>query len=80
MLVINKDPRRSALGRFAIGKVRAAQARMSLLSTADVFDAGDKPDMLARSESTLEVPANPQLAAHLHPHSVALITVDLPSS
>ncbi|WP_213954182.1 hypothetical protein [Variovorax sp. dw_954] len=80
MIVINKDPRRAALGQFGFGAVRAAQARMSLLSSDDVFDAGDKPDMLARSESPLEVRANQKLSARLPPHSVALITVDIPSS
>ncbi|MEJ8856523.1 hypothetical protein WKW79_18245 [Variovorax robiniae] len=80
LLVINKDPRRAAQGQFAFGNVRAVQARMSLLSTTDVFDAGDKPDMLARSESVLEGSANQKLGARLPPHSVALITVDLRSS
>ncbi|MEJ8847287.1 hypothetical protein [Variovorax rhizosphaerae] len=80
MLVINKDPRRAALGQFNVGPLRTAQARMSLLSAANVFDASDRPDMLVRSESLLDGPANQKLGAHLPPHSVALITVDLPIS
>ena len=80
IVVINKDPRRSARGLLDFGAgLPVERARLELLSCNDVLDASDAPELLKRSERTLAptpAPA-PQLAFELPAHSLAMLTLDL---
>ena len=74
VLMINKDPERTALGRIDWATTPAARAgRLTLLTTDNVLDTSDGPDMLIRTERAL----NPLDTLRLPPHSVALATFEL---
>ncbi|MBS0344019.1 MAG: hypothetical protein JSS56_26235 [Proteobacteria bacterium] len=82
LFLINKDPQRAAVGTVALGSTKvqpAARATLSVLSALDVLNAHDQPNAMARTESVPQVQAG-QVQLHLPPHSVALLTIEIPTT
>jgi len=79
LFMINKDPRRIAVGRLNLGSSYPVSAHMSVLSAADVFDDRDVRDVLIRTDFSPNM-GDVQAGIRLPPHGIALLTIELAST